>query len=106
MQCSGIIRKITTDLHLVLILLCQVRLFATQRLVKEDNGRPVQQIYSTGTIGWQNSAVDLWKFYDIKLDFSMENLLCLTLLLVATKIDRRSLISMVYTMTELRNFPL
>ena len=106
MQCSGTILKIATDLHLVLILLCQVRLFATQRLVKEDNGRPVQRIYSTGTIGWQNSAVDLRKFYDIKLDFSMENLLCLTLLLVATKIDRRSLISMVYTMTELRNFPL
>ena len=40
MQCSGTILKIATDLHLVLILLCQVRLFATQRLVKEDNGRP------------------------------------------------------------------
>ena len=35
MQCSGIIPKITTDLHLVLILLCQVRPFATRRLVKE-----------------------------------------------------------------------
>ena len=29
---------------LVLILLCQVRPFATQRLVKEDNGSPVRQI--------------------------------------------------------------
>ena len=70
MQCSGIIRKITTDLHLVLILLCQVRLFATQRLVKEDNGRPVQRIYGTGTIGWQNSALDRRKFYDIKLELT------------------------------------
>ena len=85
MQCSGIIRKITTDLHLVLILLCQVRLFATRRLEKEDNSRPVQRICSTGTIGWQNSAVDLWKFYDIKLDFSMENLVCLTLFSVSYK---------------------
>ena len=67
MQCSGIILKITTDLHLVLILLCQVRPFATRRLVKEDNGRPVRRIYSTGTIGWQNSALDRRKFYDIKL---------------------------------------
>ena len=85
MQCSGIIRKITTDLHLVLILLCQVRLFATRRLEKEDNSRPVQRICGTGTIGWQNSAVDLRKFYDIKLDFSMENLVCLTLFSVSYK---------------------
>ena len=42
MECSGIILKITIDLHLVLILLCQVRPFAIRRLVKEDNGRPVQ----------------------------------------------------------------
>ena len=67
MQCSGIILKITTDLHLVLILLCQVRLFATRRLVKEDSGRPLRQIYGTVTIGWQNSALDRRKFYDIKL---------------------------------------
>ena len=56
MQCSGIILKITVDLHLVLILLCQVRPFVTRRLVKEDNGRPV----------WQNSALDRRKFYDIR----------------------------------------
>ena len=67
MQCSGIILKITTDLHLVLILLCQVRPFATRRLVKEDNGRPLRQIYGTVTIGWQNSALDRRKLYDIKL---------------------------------------
>ena len=67
MQCSGIILKITTDLHLVLILLCQVRPFATRRLVKEDNCRPVRRIYSAGTIGWHNSALDRRKFYDIKL---------------------------------------
>ena len=67
MQCSGIILKITTDLHLVLILLCQVRPFATRRLVKQDNGRSVRRIYGTGTIGWQNSALDRRKFYDIKL---------------------------------------
>ena len=36
MQCSGIILKIITDLHLVLISLCQVRPFATRRSVKED----------------------------------------------------------------------
>ena len=66
MQCSGIILKITTDLHLILILFCQVRPFATRRLVKEGNGRLVQRIYSTSTIGWQNSALDRWKFYDIK----------------------------------------
>ena len=66
MQCSGIIPKITTDLHLVLILLCQVRPFATRRLVKEDNGRPVRRIYGTSTKGWQNSALDRQKFYDIK----------------------------------------
>ena len=67
MQCSGIILKITTDLHLVLILLCQVRPFVTRRLVKEDNGRSVRRIYGTSTIGWQNSASDRRKFYDIKL---------------------------------------
>ena len=67
MQCSGIILKITTDLHLVLILLCQVRPFVTRRLVKEDNGRSVRRIYGTSTIGWQNSASDRLKFYDIKL---------------------------------------
>ena len=67
MQCSGIILKITTDLHLVLILLCQVRPFATRRLVKEDNGRSVRRVYDTGTIGWQNSALDGRKFHDIKL---------------------------------------
>ena len=67
MQCSGIILKITTDLHLVLTLLCQVRPFVTQRLVKEDNGRPVQRIYGTCTIGWHNSALDRRKFYDMKL---------------------------------------
>ena len=67
-QCSGIILKIT-DLHLVLILLCQVRPFATRRLVKEDNARPVRRIYGTGTIGCQNSALDRRKFYDIKSDF-------------------------------------
>ena len=50
-----------------MILLCQERPFATRRLVKEDNGRPVRRIYSTGTIGWQNSALDRRKFYDIKL---------------------------------------
>ena len=72
MQCSGIILKITTDSHLVLILLCQVRPFATRRLVKEDNGRPVRRIYSTGTIGWQNSALDRRKCYDIK--FTKSNL--------------------------------
>ena len=66
MQCSGIILKITTDLHLVLILLCQVRPFATRRLGKEDNGRPVRRIYGTGTIGWQNSALDRRKLCDIK----------------------------------------
>ena len=66
MQCSGIILKITPDLHLVLILLCQVRPFATRRLVKQDNGRSVRRIYVTGTIGWQNSALDRRKFYDIK----------------------------------------
>ena len=51
MQCSGIILKIPTDLYLVLILLCQVRPFATLKLVKEDNGRPVRRIYGTGTMG-------------------------------------------------------
>ena len=66
MQCSGI-PKITTDLHLVLILICQVRPFAARRLVKEDNARPARPIYGTGTIAWQNSALDRWKFYDIKL---------------------------------------
>ena len=69
MQCSGIILKITTDLHLVLILLCQLRPFATRRLVKEDNGRPVLRIYGIGTIGWQNSALDRRKFDDTKLKF-------------------------------------
>ena len=58
MQWSGIILKIKTDLHLVLILLYQVRPFATRRLVKEDNGRPVRRIYGTGTYCWQNSALD------------------------------------------------
>ena len=66
MQCKGIILKIATDLLLVLILLCQVRPFVTRRLVKEDNGRPVQRIYGTGSIGWQNSALDRGKFYDMK----------------------------------------
>ena len=70
MQCSGIILKITTDLHLVLILLCQVRPFATRRLVKEDNGRPVRRIQGTGTIGCQNSTLDQRKFYDIKLHYN------------------------------------
>ena len=44
MQCGGIALKITTDLQLFFILLCQVGPFATQRLVKEDNGRLVLQI--------------------------------------------------------------
>ena len=35
MQGSGIILKITTDICLVLISLCQVRPFATRRLVKD-----------------------------------------------------------------------
>ena len=47
MQCSDIILKITTDLRLLLILLCQVRPFATRKLVKEDNGRPVQKVGRT-----------------------------------------------------------
>ena len=68
MQCSDIILKIT-DIQLVLILLCQVRPLATRRLGKEDNGRPVRRIYGTGTIGWQNSALDRRKFYDITLYF-------------------------------------
>ena len=63
MQCNGIILKITTDSHLVLIFLCQVRPFVTWRSVKENNGRPVQRIYGTGTIRWQNSASDRRKFY-------------------------------------------
>ena len=67
MQCSGIILKITPDLHLVLILICQVCPFAIRTLVKEDNGRPVPRIYGTGTVGWQNTAPDRRKFYDIKL---------------------------------------
>ena len=54
MQCSGIILKISTDLHPLLILLCQIRPFPTRRLVKEANGRPVRRIYDTGKIGWQN----------------------------------------------------
>ena len=58
MQCSGIIPMITTDLHIVLIFLCQVRPFATRKLVKEDNGRSVRRIYGTSTMGWQNSALD------------------------------------------------
>ena len=66
MQCSAIILKITTDSHLVLLLLCQVRTSATRTLVNEDNGRPVRQIDSTGTISWQNSALDRRKFYDLK----------------------------------------
>ena len=68
MQCSGIILKIITDSHLVLILLCQVSPFATWRLVKEDNGRPVRRIYGTGTIGWQNSVLNRRKFYDRKFN--------------------------------------
>ena len=28
--------------------------------------RSVRKIYGTGTIGWQNSALDRWKFHDIK----------------------------------------
>ena len=75
MQCSGIILKITTDLHLVLIFPCQVRPFVIPRLVKENNGRPVRQIYGTSTIGCQNSALDRRKFYDIKLLFRK----CLTI---------------------------
>ena len=43
-----------------------VRLYATGMLVKEDNGRSVRRIYSTSTIGWQNSTLDRRKFYDIK----------------------------------------
>ena len=70
MQCSGIILKITTDIHLVLIFLCQVHPFATRRLVEEDNDRPVRRIYGTGTIGWQSSAIDRRKFYDIKFPLS------------------------------------
>ena len=69
-QCSGTILKITADLHLVFILLCQVRPFATRRLVKEDNGRPVRRIQGTGTIGCQNSTLDQRKFYDIKLHYN------------------------------------
>ena len=72
MQCSGVILKITTDLHLVLIFLCQVRLLATRRLVEEDNDRPVRRIYGTGTIGWQNSALARRKFYDIKFPLSCQ----------------------------------
>ena len=63
MQCNGIILKITTDSHLVLIFLCQVRPFVTWRSVKENNGRPVRRIYGTGTVRWQNSASDRRKFY-------------------------------------------
>ena len=63
MQCGGIALKITIDLQLVSILLCQVRPFATQRLVKEDNGRLVQQIKGTCTIGWRNSALIRRKFF-------------------------------------------
>ena len=58
MQYSGIVLKITIDLYLVLIFLCQICPFATRRLVKEDTGRPVPRIYGTGTTGWQNSALD------------------------------------------------
>ena len=65
MQCSGIILKITTDLHLVL--------FYPVKYVRslhegwwKDNGRLVRRIYGTGTIGWQNSSLDRRKFYDIK----------------------------------------
>ena len=50
MQCSGIILNTTTDLQLVLILLSQVRPFATRRLLKEDNGRPVRRIYGTRNV--------------------------------------------------------
>ena len=75
MQCSGIILKITKDSHLALILLCQVHVRYT-RLVKEDNGRPVRRIYSTGTIGWQNSALDRRKFYDIKFDLNVKHRPC------------------------------
>ena len=66
MQCSGIILKITTDLQLVLIFLCQIRPFVTRRLVQEDNGRLVRRIYGTGTIVCQNSALDQWELYDVK----------------------------------------
>ena len=52
----------------VLILLCQVRPFVTRMLVKEGNGRSVRRIYSAVTIGWQNSASDRRKFYDIKFN--------------------------------------
>ena len=32
----------------------------------DDNGRPVRQIYGISTTGWQNSALDRPKFYNIK----------------------------------------
>ena len=35
--------------------------------MKEDNGRLVPRIYGTGTICWQNSALDQWTCYDVKL---------------------------------------
>ena len=69
MQCSGIILKITTDLHHVLIFLFQVRPFVIPRLVKEKNCRPVRRIYGTSATGCQNSALDRRKFYDTKLLF-------------------------------------
>ena len=65
MQCRGIILNKTADLHLVLILLRQVRPFATGRLVKEDNSRLARKLHGTGIV-WQNSALDRRKFYDIK----------------------------------------
>ena len=66
MRCCGVVLKITTDLHLVLILLYQVHPFVTRGFLNEDNGRSVRRINGTGTIGWQNSALDRRKFYDIK----------------------------------------
>ena len=67
MQGSGIIKKIITDLHLVLILLCQVHPFVKRRWVKEDNEKRVRRIYRIGTICWQKLALDRRKFYDMKL---------------------------------------
>ena len=69
MQCSGIILKITTDLHLELILVSQVRPLDTRRLVKEDNGRLIRRIYGTGTRGWQNLALDRTSILFMKFQF-------------------------------------
>ena len=93
MQCSGVIIKTTTHLHLVLILLCQVRPFVTRRVVKEDNGRPVRRIHGTGTIGCQNSALARLKFYDIKnrnshRGFAIFTGKCLSLFLIPVNIAK------------------